>query len=91
MTTIAPWQWAICDTSPQARVHAAGIQHTNLYAAADTIAAERLTVHAYNHMLAGNPHPQNLICRVRRAGNPTWEGYASTDRLCLPTPDRRPA
>lgn len=64
---------------------ATGYQHTRLYAAAAEIAAERLTVHAYNLMLAGQPfNPDQLICRVRRAGTQLWVGVVTGDHLPLP-------
>ncbi|MEV5819325.1 hypothetical protein AB0L22_09130 [Micromonospora haikouensis] len=90
----APWQWVICRTGPRELVVDAGLQHTRLYSAPDEIAAERLTVHAYNQLLAGKPvSPDQLVCRVRRAGDHTWSGTATGDRILLPTttPTRRPA
>ncbi|MFI1194102.1 hypothetical protein ACH4T9_12705 [Micromonospora sp. NPDC020750] len=80
-----PWQWVICRTGPRDVVVDAGVQHTRLYAAADEIAVERLTVHVYNLMLSGQPfNPDMLVCRVRRAGTESWAGVATGDHLPLP-------
>lgn len=94
---LTPWQWVICRAGSRELVLDVGVQHTRLYAAADEIAAERLTVHVYNLMLAGRPfNPDQLVCRVRRAGTDKWAGVATGDDLPLPattaaTNLRRPA
>jgi hypothetical protein len=79
--TVAPWLWLICDHDNPDQVHACGTQHTRPYASAEAIAAERIAGYAY-HVLTGGGDVDRLaraVCRVKRAGEPTWEATARGD------------